>query len=79
VLGGCSDPDNITYLRTGEGWLYLPTVIDLATRMLAGWQLADHMRTSLVVDALQMGIGAGLVASGAIFHSARGAQSVHLG
>jgi putative transposase len=54
-------------------------VIDLATRMLVGWQLADHMRTSLVVDALQMGIGAGLVASGAIFHSARGAQSVHLG
>ena len=47
---------DITYLRTGEGWLYLATVIDLATRMVVGWQLADHMRTSLVVDALQMGI-----------------------
>jgi transposase InsO family protein len=63
----------------GEGWLYLATVIDLATWMVVGWQLADHMRTSLVVDALQMGIDVGLVASGAIFHSACRAQSVHLG
>jgi transposase InsO family protein len=70
---------DITYLRTGEGWLYLATVIDLATRMVVGWQLADHMRTSLVIDTLQMGIDAGLVASGAIFRSDRGAQSVHLG
>jgi putative transposase len=65
---------DITYLRTGEGWLYLATVIDLATRMVIGWQLADQMRTSLVVDALQMGIDAGLVAQRAIFHSDRGAQ-----
>jgi len=60
---------DITYLRTGEGWLYLATVIDLATRMVVGWQLATHMRTSLVVDALQMGIDAGLVEPDAIFHS----------
>jgi putative transposase len=65
---------DITYLKTGEGWLYLATVIDLATRMVVGWQLADHMRTSLVVDAVQMGIDAGLVAPGAIFHSDRGCQ-----
>jgi putative transposase len=65
---------DITYLKTGEGWLYLATVIDLATRMIVGWQLADHIRTSLVVDALQMGIDAGLVAPGAIFHSDRGCQ-----
>jgi len=65
---------DITYLRTGQGWLYLATVIDLATRMVVGWQLADHMRTSLVVDALQMGIDAGLVTAGAIFHSDHGAQ-----
>src|SRR5262249_46373464 len=38
---------DITYLRTGEGWLYLATVIDLATKMVTGWQLAEHMRTSL--------------------------------
>ena len=35
---------DITYLRTGQGWLYLATVIDLATRMVVGWQLATHMR-----------------------------------
>jgi transposase InsO family protein len=49
-------------------------VIDLATRMVVGWQLADHMRTSLVVDALAMAIGAGHVDAEAIFHSDRGAQ-----
>jgi putative transposase len=65
---------DITYLKTREGWLYLATVIDLATRMVIGWQLADHMRTSLVVDALQMGIDAGHVRRDAIFHSDRGAQ-----
>jgi len=43
-----------TYLRTGQGWLDLATIIDLATRMVVGWQLADHMRTSLVIDALDM-------------------------
>jgi transposase InsO family protein len=65
---------DITYLKTGEGWLYLATVIDLATRMVVGWQLADHMRTSLVVDALQMAITHGHVKPGAVFHSDRGAQ-----
>jgi putative transposase len=46
---------DITYLRTGEGGLYLATVIDLVTRMVVGWQLAEHLRTSLVTDALAMG------------------------
>jgi putative transposase len=50
---------DITYLKTGEGWLYLATVIDLATRMVTGWQLASHMRTSLVTDALAMAISHG--------------------
>ena len=65
---------DITYLKTGEGWLYLATVIDLATRMVVGWQLAEHMRTSLVVDALQMAITHGHIEPGAVFHSDRGAQ-----
>jgi putative transposase len=65
---------DITYLKTGEGWLYLATVIDLATRMVVGWQLAPHMRTSLVVDALKMAISGGHVQPGAIFHSDRGTQ-----
>jgi putative transposase len=65
---------DITYLKTGEGWLYLATVIDLATRMVTGWQLADHMRTSLVTDALQMAVTGGHVQPGAVFHSDRGTQ-----
>ena len=65
---------DITYLRTGQGWLYLATVIDLATRMVVGWQLATHMRTSLVTDALRMATLGGYVAPNAIFHSDRGAQ-----
>ncbi len=44
----CGD---ITYLRTGEGWLYLATVIDLFSRRVIGWSIAEHMRTSLVADA----------------------------
>lgn len=65
---------DITYLKTGEGWLYLATVIDLATRMVVGWQLAPHMRTCLVTDALAMALDAGLVEPNAIFHSDRGTQ-----
>jgi transposase InsO family protein len=65
---------DITYLKTGEGWLYLATVIDLATRMVIGWQLAEHMRTSLVTDALGMAITHGYVNPDAIFHSDRGCQ-----
>jgi putative transposase len=65
---------DITYLRTGEGWLYLATVIDLATRMVTGWQLASHMRASLVTDALAMALTHGHVTPGAVFHSDKGAQ-----
>jgi putative transposase len=65
---------DITYLRTGEGWLYLATVIDLATKMVTGWQLAGHMRTSLVTGALDMAITHGHIQPGAIFHSDKGAQ-----
>lgn len=65
---------DITYLRTGQGWLYLATVIDLATRMVVGWQMAAHMRTSLVTDALQMAIDGGHLTPQAVFHSDRGTQ-----
>ena len=65
---------DITYLRTGQGWLYLATVIDLCTRMVVGWQLANHMRTGLVIDALRMAITHGRVAPDAVFHSDRGCQ-----
>jgi transposase InsO family protein len=47
---------DLTYLRTWEGWLYLATVIDLASRRVVGWAMADHMRAELVCDALHMAI-----------------------
>ena len=50
-------------------------MIDLATRMVMGWQLADHMRTSLVIDALAMARSTGHVHRDAIFHSDRGTQT----
>ena len=65
---------DITYLRTGQGWLYLATVIDLATRMVIGWQIAERMRASLVVDALEMARTQGGATAGAIFHSDHGSQ-----
>ena len=65
---------DITYLRTGQGWMYLATVIDLASRMVIGWQMAPHMRTSIVVDALDMAITHGRVNENAIFHSDHGSQ-----
>jgi transposase InsO family protein len=49
----CGD---ITYIRTWEGWLYLATVIDLASRKVVGFAMADHMRADLVCDALEMAI-----------------------
>ncbi len=45
---------DITYLPTGEGWLYLAAVLDLATRKIVGWSMRDHMRTELSVAALMM-------------------------
>ena len=58
-FGPCEEMDrryvgDITYIATWEGWAYLATVIDLASRRVVGWALADHMRTELVEDALTM-------------------------
>lgn len=65
---------DITYIRTWQGWLYLATVIDLASRRVVGWAMADHMRAELVCDALTMALQARRPAPGLIFHSDRGAQ-----
>jgi transposase InsO family protein len=65
---------DITYIWTWEGWLYLATVIDLASRKVVGWAMAEHMRAELVCDALRMAIGARRPGPGAIFHSDRGTQ-----
>nr|MDQ3643430.1 IS3 family transposase [Actinomycetota bacterium] len=65
---------DITYLWTWEGWLYLATVIDLSSRRVVGWAMADHMRTELVSDALRMAVAARRPAPGLVFHSDRGTQ-----
>jgi putative transposase len=65
---------DITYIRTWEGWLYLATVIDLSSRRIVGWAMADHMRTELVTDALKMALEARKPPPGLIFDSDRGSQ-----
>lgn len=65
---------DITYIRTWEGWLYLATVIDCASRMVLGYAMAEHMRADLVVDALKMATRNHRIPPGAVFHSDRGAQ-----
>lgn len=65
LIGRRSDPgmpdvawvSDITYIPTGEGWLYLATVLDLGSRRLLGYSMATHMRTELVSDALKMAAG----------------------
>jgi transposase InsO family protein len=65
---------DITYVRTWEGWMYLATVVDLASRRVVGWAMADHMRAELVCEALEMAIGRRRPGPGLIFHSDRGSQ-----
>jgi putative transposase len=67
---------DITYIATWEGWAYLATVIDLASRRVVGWALADHMRTELVTDALEMAFTQRRPPAGLVFHSDRGCQYV---
>jgi transposase InsO family protein len=67
----CGD---ITYIPTDEGWLYLATVIDIASRRVVGWATADHMRTDLVADALTAACRQRHPTRPVIFHSDRGSQ-----
>jgi len=67
----CGD---VTYVKTWNGWAYLATVIDLHSRAVVGWAIADHMRTSLITAALDMAISRRHPPAGAIFHSDRGTQ-----
>lgn len=67
----CGD---ITYIPTGEGWLYLATVIDIASRRVVGWATADHLRTELVADALRTACRSRRPDGPVIFHSDRGCQ-----
>jgi putative transposase len=69
---------DITYLRTGEGWLYLAAVQDAYSRQIVGWSMATHMRAALVVDALQMALARRHPDPGLIHHSDQGSQYVSL-
>lgn len=66
--------EDITHIQVGEGWLYLAVVIDLCSRRVVGWKLADHMRSELVVGALDQALQSTERRPNRIFHSDRGSQ-----
>jgi transposase InsO family protein len=65
---------DITYIWTWEGWLYLATVIDCATRKIVGWAMDDNYKTPLIKDAIRMAARNLDLPEGAIFHSDRGSN-----
>jgi putative transposase len=65
---------DITYVPTQEGWLYLAAVLDLFSRKIVGWAMADHLQTDLVSDALQMALQHRQPSDGLLHHSDRGVQ-----
>jgi putative transposase len=65
---------DISYVPTGEGWLYLAAIKDMATREIVGWSMADHLRADLACDALLMAIRHRQPPRGLIQHSDRGVQ-----
>jgi putative transposase len=78
-----SGPDQLwvadmTYVPTGEGWLYLATVLDAWSRRVVGWAMGDTLRTDLVVEALNMAVWNRRPAAEVVHHSDRGAQYTSL-
>jgi putative transposase len=75
-----SEPDrawvaDITYVWTIEGWLYLAVILDLFSRRIVGCSMAEHLRSELVLSALESALGQRVpAASGLLFHSDRGSQ-----
>ena len=65
---------DITYVPTAEGFLYLAVVMDLFSRKIVGWSMADHLRAELCVDALTMALGRRKPQAGLLHHSDRGVQ-----
>jgi putative transposase len=66
---------DITYVATEDGWLYLAVILDLFSRRVIGWSMADHMRTDLVLTALESALGQCIPSTaGLVFHSDRGSQ-----
>jgi putative transposase len=69
---------DVTYLRTWNGFVYLAFILDCYSRMIVGWQLATHLRTDLMMDALEMANGLRRPDAGLIAHSDRGSQYTSL-
>ena len=67
----CGD---ITYIRTGEGWLYLAVLLDLGSRMVVGWAMRDSLEADLTVEALRMALARRQPGKGLLHHSDRGVQ-----
>ncbi len=65
---------DITYIETGEGWLYLAVVMDLFTRAIVGWSMADHLQATLVEQALRMALGRRQPTDEVLHHSDQGSQ-----
>jgi transposase InsO family protein len=65
---------DITYIPTGEGWLYLAAVQDLYSRQIVGWSMRARITSRLVVDALAMALSRRLPGEGLVAHSNRGSQ-----
>ena len=74
-----SEPDrkwaaDITYVPTDQGWLYVAAVLDVYSRKIVGWSMADHMESELVIDALRMALHHRRPDEGLLHHSDRGVQ-----
>ena len=65
---------DITYCSTWEGWLYVAFIVDVYARVIVGWQIAGHMRTDLVLDALEMAAWRRDLIDGCVHHSDAGSQ-----
>lgn len=69
---------DLTYIRTYSGFVYLAFILDVFSRRIVGWQIASHMRTQLVMDALEMAVATRTPGHGLIAHSDRGSQYTSL-
>ena len=65
---------DLTYVRTGEGWLFLAAVLDLHTRKIVGWAMRETLHAEIAVEALEMAIRRQRPAPGLICHTDRGIQ-----
>jgi putative transposase len=65
---------DITYIWTRQGWMYLAAILDLCSRKVVGWSLADRMTASLVCEALDAAVSQRKPEPGLVFHSDRGSQ-----